>query len=143
LLGNEGFLQPLLGAYLPWFYRDSLSWTAIGLVGNLLFSSRFVVQWLLSERRRRVVVPPLFWHLSLWGSVVALVYSLHIDKLPVILGYFFLPVVYARNLVLLRRESRAVRDAERVAVDGGHANTPAGPRRLVAAPPPRSRRRAG
>lgn len=102
----EGFLEPVLGSLAPWLYRDSLLWTAFGLLGNLLFSSRFVVQWLLSERRKRVMVPRVFWHLSFWGSVVALVYALHIDKLPVILGYVFLPVIYGRNLVLLSREPR-------------------------------------
>jgi lipid-A-disaccharide synthase-like uncharacterized protein len=104
---NEGFLQPLLGRPLPWLYVESLWWTAFGLLGNALFSSRFLVQWLLSERRREVVVPPVFWHLSFWGSVVSLVYSLHIDKLPVILGYAFLPLLYARNLVLLARQGRS------------------------------------
>ena len=105
--GAEGFLQPVLGGGMPWLYRDSLYWTAFGLLGNVLFSSRFLVQWLLSERHRRVVVPPIFWHLSLWGSVISLVYALHIDKLPVILGYLFLPLIYGRNLALLRRERRA------------------------------------
>jgi lipid-A-disaccharide synthase-like uncharacterized protein len=104
MLASEGFLQPLLASHLPWLYRDSLLWTAFGLLGNLLFSSRFLVQWLLSERRKRVVVPTVFWHLSFWGSLVALIYSFHIDKLPVILGYLFLPVLYGRNLMLLARE---------------------------------------
>ena len=72
-----------------------------------MFSSRFLVQWLLSERHRKVIVPPIFWHLSLWGSVISLIYALHIDKLPVILGYLFLPLIYGRNLALLRRERRA------------------------------------
>jgi lipid-A-disaccharide synthase-like uncharacterized protein len=112
LSGAEGFLQPVLGAAAPWLYRDSFYWTAFGLLGNVLFSSRFLVQWLLSERQRRVVVPPIFWHLSLWGSAISLVYALHIDKLPVILGYLFLPLIYARNLALLRRERRARAGAE-------------------------------
>ena len=99
----SGFLQPFLGRLLPWLYRDSGWWTAFGLFGNLLFSSRFVVQWLYSERRRELVVPPIFWHLSFWGSVVSLLYAFHVDKLPIILGYAFLPVLYARNLVLLGR----------------------------------------
>jgi lipid-A-disaccharide synthase-like uncharacterized protein len=77
------------------------------LLGNLLFSSRFLIQWLVSERRRRVTVPAVFWHLSLWGSLVSLVYALHVDKLPIILGYVFLPVIYGRNLVLLGREQAA------------------------------------
>ena len=99
----SGFLQHFLGRFLPWLYRDSGWWTAFGLFGNLLFSSRFVVQWLYSERRKQLLVPPIFWHLSFWGSVVSLLYAFHVDKLPVILGYVFLPLLYARNLVLLGR----------------------------------------
>jgi len=99
-----GFLRHLTGERLEWFYRESPWWTAFGLVGNLLFSSRFVVQWLHSERHKRVIVPPIFWHISFWGSVVALIYAFHVDKLPVILGYLFLPFLYARNLKLLRHK---------------------------------------
>jgi len=62
-----------------------------------------VIQWLYSEKKRVLVVPPIFWHLSFWGSVIALLYAFHIDKLPVILSFLFLPFLYARNLVLLRR----------------------------------------
>jgi lipid-A-disaccharide synthase-like uncharacterized protein len=99
----EGFLRPLLGSLLPWLYVDTLYWTLFGLAGNAVFSSRFLVQWLHSERAKRVVVPSVFWHLSFWGSLISLLYALHVDKLPVILGYVLLPVLYGRNLVLLYR----------------------------------------
>jgi lipid-A-disaccharide synthase-like uncharacterized protein len=99
----SGFLQPWLGGALPWLYVDSHLWTAIGLSGNAIFSSRFLIQWLHSEKRRELVVPSIFWHLSFWGSVISLVYALHIDKLPIILSFVFLPFLYFRNLVLLRR----------------------------------------
>jgi lipid-A-disaccharide synthase-like uncharacterized protein len=98
-----GFLNPVLGSIVPWLYHDSLFWTVFGLMGNLLFSLRFIVQWLYSEKRKELVVPAIFWHLSFWGSVIALIYAFHVDKLPIILGYFFLPMLYARNLVLLAR----------------------------------------
>jgi len=101
------FLEPVLGGLLPWLYADSQWWTVFGLAGNLMFSSRFVIQWLYSEKLKRVVVPPVFWHLSFWGSLIALIYAFHVDKLPVILGYFFLPFLYARNLILLFRGQRA------------------------------------
>jgi len=101
------FLEPVLGGLLPWLYADSQWWTIFGLAGNLMFSSRFVIQWLYSEKLKRVVVPPVFWHLSFWGSLIALIYAFHVDKLPVILGYFFLPFLYARNLILLLRGQRA------------------------------------
>jgi lipid-A-disaccharide synthase-like uncharacterized protein len=99
----NGFLQPLFDPIVPWLYSESILWTAFGLTGNLLFSLRFIVQWLYSEKRRELIVPSIFWHISFWGSVIALIYAFHIDKLPVILGYFFTPILYARNLVLLAR----------------------------------------
>jgi lipid-A-disaccharide synthase-like uncharacterized protein len=97
------FLQPVLGSVVPWLYYESTFWTVFGLIGNFLFSLRFVVQWLHSEKRKELVVPDIFWHFSLWGSVITLIYALHVDKLPVILGYFFLPILYARSLILLSR----------------------------------------
>jgi lipid-A-disaccharide synthase-like uncharacterized protein len=102
----NGFLKPLFDSMVPWLYCESRVWTAFGLIGNLLFSLRFIVQWLYSEKRRELIIPSIFWHLSFWGSVIALIYAFHIDKLPVILGYFFLPILYARNLVLLARTKR-------------------------------------
>lgn len=99
----NGFLQPLFDPIVPWLYYESILWTAFGLIGNVLFSLRFVVQWLYSEKRKELVVPSIFWHLSFWGSVIALIYAFHVDKLPIILGYFFLPILYGRNLVLLAR----------------------------------------
>lgn len=104
----SGLLQPFLGNVLPWLYRDSLGWTFFGLIGNVLFSSRFLLQWLHSEKQKQLVVPPIFWHLSFWGSMISLIYAFHIDKLPVILGYVFLPIIYARNLVLLSRGNKTV-----------------------------------
>ena len=102
-----GFLKPMVGSVVPWLYYESLFWTAFGLMGNLLFSLRFIVQWLYSEKQKELVVPAIFWHLSFWGSVITLIYAFHVDKLPVILGYFFLPILYARNLVLLARGKTA------------------------------------
>ncbi|WP_114240601.1 lipid-A-disaccharide synthase N-terminal domain-containing protein [Dyella sp. C9] len=99
----NGFLFPLVGRMAPWLYGDSWVWTLIGLAGAGLFSSRFVIQWLHSERKKQLVVPPIFWQLSFWGSALQLVYALHIDKLPIILSYAFLPFLYARNLWLLKR----------------------------------------
>lgn len=97
------FLRPWLEPWLPWLYVDSSWWTGFGLLGNLLFSSRFLLQWLASEKRRQLVVPDLFWHLSFWGSIVALIYAFHVDKLPIVLSFLFLPFLYGRNLILLRR----------------------------------------
>ena len=65
---NAGLPATAPGPILPWLYVDSRWWTAFGLLGNALFSSRFVIQWLHSEKTKELVVPPIFWHLSFWGS---------------------------------------------------------------------------
>jgi lipid-A-disaccharide synthase-like uncharacterized protein len=104
---SGSFLQPFVGSWLGWFYTDSIWWTVFGLLGNAIFSARFVVQWLTSERKKMLVVPPIFWHLSFWGSLVSLVYAFHVDKLPIILGFIALPFIYGRNLVLLKRQINA------------------------------------
>ena len=101
MAGHGHFIQPWLGAFIPWLYSASRWWTVLGLVGNFLFSSRFVFQWLASEKRHTLVVPPYFWHLSFWGSVLNLLYALHLDNAPILFGVFFLPFLYGRNLVLL------------------------------------------
>lgn len=98
---NGTFLQPYLGVWLPFLYASSYWWTVLGFIGNLLFSSRFVVQWLASEKSKRVVVPAHFWHLSFWGSVINLLYAFHIDNAPIIFGVIALPFIYGRNLFLL------------------------------------------
>jgi len=122
------FLEGWLGPLLPWLYTESFVWTLVGLAGNLVFSSRFIVQWWASERRKRVVVPKIFWHLSFWGSLVSLLYAFHVDKLPFILSTLFLPFLYGRNLTLLRRDRRS--KSERGTYEGrlfaGVSNTPNG-----------------
>jgi lipid-A-disaccharide synthase-like uncharacterized protein len=98
-----GFLQPWLGYSASWLYASSWWWSAIGFAGNIMFGSRFILQWLASERSRTLVVPNYFWHLSFWGSVLNLLYALHLDSAPLLIGVVALPFIYGRNLVLLRR----------------------------------------
>jgi len=100
---SSHFLEPYLAHWLPSLYISSYWWTVLGFFGNLLFSSRFFFQWIASERRRKLFVPGYFWQLSFWGSVINLIYALHIDNAPFLFGTLALPFIYGRNLVLLRR----------------------------------------
>jgi lipid-A-disaccharide synthase-like uncharacterized protein len=100
---SDGLLAPFLAGALPWLYIDSRWWTVVGLLGNGIFSSRFIIQWLSSEKKKALHVPPIFWHLSFWGSVVQLLYAFHLDKLPILLSCAFLPFIHGRNLMLLGR----------------------------------------
>lgn len=79
-------------------------WTIVGFAGTAVFSLRFIVQWIHSERAGRSVVPEVFWYLSIVGSALLLVYSLHRRDLVFILGQSAGFLVYARNIALRRRE---------------------------------------
>ena len=78
-------------------------WFAVGMLGQAVFVSRFVVQWLASERAGRSIVPKVFWWLSLSGAALLLAYAVHRRDLVFVLGQSFGWLVYTRNLVLLRR----------------------------------------
>lgn len=83
---------------------DSISghWLALGFLGQALFSARFVVQWIASERRKASVVPVAFWWLSLGGGSALLAYAIHRGDPVFILGQAAGLLVYGRNLSLLR-----------------------------------------
>ncbi|MFQ5669959.1 MAG: lipid-A-disaccharide synthase N-terminal domain-containing protein [Acidobacteriota bacterium] len=78
----------------------------LGFTGQGMFSSRFLVQWIASERQRRSYVPVAFWYLSLVGGLLSLTYAIHLGDPPFIFGQSAGLVVYTRNLVLLRRQRR-------------------------------------
>ncbi|MFZ0427576.1 MAG: lipid-A-disaccharide synthase N-terminal domain-containing protein [Acidobacteriota bacterium] len=82
-------------------------WEIVGFLGLIVFSSRFVVQWIESERRKESVIPVSFWYLSIVGSLLLLSYAL-VRRDPVfILSYLFNGVIYVRNLYLIHRKRRA------------------------------------
>ncbi len=66
-------------------------WTIFGLTGNVMFTSRFVVQWYASEKLKQSVIPKNFWHLSFLGGLINLVYALHIGAIPFVLGALLPP----------------------------------------------------
>ncbi len=86
-------------------------WAWIGMIAQLLFSARFLVQWVASERAGHSVVPSSFWLLSIVGGTMLFVYAL-LQRDPVfILGQGAGVAIYWRNLVFVLRDRRA-RNAE-------------------------------
>ncbi len=81
-------------------------WLALGLFAQLMFTARFLVQWLASERAGKSIVPLMFWYLSIGGSVLLLVYSIHRKDPVFILGQSMGIFIYTRNLYLIRREKK-------------------------------------
>lgn len=87
---------------------------ALGAVGQTIFLLRFVYQWLYSERKGESVLPLGFWLVSLIGSVLVLAYAVLRRPIDYVLILGNVPgiVVYARNVVLLRREIKGLRVEE-------------------------------
>ncbi|HVQ74470.1 MAG TPA: lipid-A-disaccharide synthase N-terminal domain-containing protein [Candidatus Binatia bacterium] len=81
-------------------------WLSVGFLGQALFSSRFLVQWIASERRKESVIPVSFWFLSLGGGLALLVYAIHRVDPVFILGQGAGLFIYLRNLLLIRRRGR-------------------------------------
>jgi lipid-A-disaccharide synthase-like uncharacterized protein len=101
-----------LGGYLHKVFVLNLDLVVvIGLLGQLLFTARFVVQWIASERAGRSVVPVSFWFLSIGGGLVLLGYALYRADPVFILGQGLGTLIYVRNLMLISREKRARTDA--------------------------------
>lgn len=81
-------------------------WLTIGFVGQAFFTSRFLVQWIASERQGRSVVPRAFWFLSLAGGATLLAYALWRRDPVFVAGQALGLVVYLRNLMLIGRDKR-------------------------------------
>ncbi len=80
-------------------------WLTVGLIGQMIFSARFVVQWIHSERHRRSSIPMSFWYLSIVGAVILLCYALYMRDPVFIIGQAGGLFIYSRNLQLRRREA--------------------------------------
>jgi len=91
----------------------ALTWTIVGFVGQGLFSARFIAQWIVSEWRRRSVVPLAFWYFSLAGGVTLLSYAIYREDPVFIVGQGAGLLIYSRNLYLIYRERRAGAISER------------------------------
>ena len=87
-------------------YFNSLTQTEIifliiGFTGQALFASRFIFQWLYSERLGRSAIPIIFWYLSIFGGIGLLIYAIFRKDPVIILGQSFGIFIYLRNLILI------------------------------------------
>jgi lipid-A-disaccharide synthase-like uncharacterized protein len=80
------------------------SWLILGLVGQALFSMRFLIQWVYSEKHKKSVIPTAFWYFSLAGGLTLLSYAILRQDPVFIIGQGMGLFVYIRNLMLIRKE---------------------------------------
>jgi lipid-A-disaccharide synthase-like uncharacterized protein len=86
-------------------------WLLIGFGGQALFMGRFVIQWLVSERSGRSVIPISFWYLSIAGALVLLAYAVHRQDPVFVAGQGLGVAIYLRNLHLIRAERAQAKSA--------------------------------
>ena len=99
---------------VTWFGEEhrflGLDWSYImilGFIGNALFSMRFLVQWLASERQGESVIPVSFWYWSIGGSILMCAYFVFRRDPIGILAYLPNSLIYIRNLMLIRKRKFA------------------------------------
>lgn len=89
------------------FVQQFDAWVAVGFLAQALFSARFLVQWIASERAGRSVLPLAFWFFSIAGGVLLLVYALYRKDPVFIAGQALGLLIYARNVHLVFRERKS------------------------------------
>lgn len=90
---------------------NNVFWLVVGLVGQAFFTMRFLVQWIVTEKQRKSVIPELFWYFSIMGSVTLLSYAIYRKDPVFILGQSFGSVVYFRNLYFIHKRKKSGADS--------------------------------
>ena len=82
-------------------------WIVVGFGGQFFFFSRFLVQWLVSEKKKQSVIPHAFWYLSVLGGVILLGYAIHRRDPVFIAGQAAALAIYFRNIYWVRGRTGA------------------------------------
>ncbi len=85
-------------------------WLSIGFLGQAFFSCRFLVQWLVSERQKRSIIPHAFWYFSILGGTTLLTYAIYKQDPVFIVGQAGGLLIYSRNLYFIRRTQQGAAD---------------------------------
>ena len=79
-------------------------WVVFGFLGQAIFAARFIIQWIVSEKKKESFVPLSFWYFSIAGGVVLLIYAIYKKDPVFMIGQASGLVVYTRNLMLIRKK---------------------------------------
>lgn len=83
-------------------------WLIFGFAAQLCFFLRFLIQWIVSERKKKMTIPMIFWYLSLAGGSGLLIYAIHIRDPVFVVGQSVGVFIYIRNIMLVRNEKNKV-----------------------------------
>jgi lipid-A-disaccharide synthase-like uncharacterized protein len=82
-------------------------WVLFGFLAQFIFFLRFVVQWIASEKNKKVVIPMSFWYLSLVGSIMILIYSIKRQDIVFITASILNTLIYIRNIYLSKKDAQS------------------------------------
>ena len=80
-------------------------WLIIGFLGQGIFASRFIIQWISSEKKGESTIPVIFWYLSIFGGLSLLMYAISRKDPVIITGQLFGIIIYSRNLILIHKKN--------------------------------------
>ena len=83
-------------------------WLAVGFLGQAIFASRFLIQWIRSEQEKQSVIPIAFWYCSIFGGITLLCYAIHKRDPVFISGQLFGLGIYMRNLYFIHNTEQQV-----------------------------------
>ena len=104
------FLAQAATQLADWWSSTSTTektWLAVGFTAQLMFSMRFIVQWIASERARRSIVPETFWYFSLFGGAMLFAYAIYRLDPVFMLGQGMGLVIYSRNIYFIRTHRKS------------------------------------
>ena len=89
-------------------FRIEPYWETTAFVGEAVFGGRFILQWLVSEYKKKSYVPVGFWYMSIVGSLILLVYFAHKQSLALMITFVLQIGIYARNLHLIKKNKNTI-----------------------------------
>ena len=81
-------------------------WLIIGFLAQGIFGTRFLIQWICSERKKESYIPLIFWYVSILGGMLLLFYAIHRRDPVFIVGQSMGLIVYTRNLILIHQRNK-------------------------------------
>ena len=90
--------------YLSSLTNIEILFLIIGFCGQALFASRFIFQWIYSEKKGESAIPVIFWYLSIFGGIGLLIYAISRKDPVIIIGQLFGIFIYLRNLILIYKK---------------------------------------
>lgn len=89
-----------------------LIWLSIGFIGQFMFSMRFIIQWLVSESKKKSIIPNAFWYFSICGGLILLAYAIYKRDLVFMVGQAMGIFIYARNIYLIHTHRTTLQESQ-------------------------------